>query len=490
MRRLLALLSLSLAIVPSAFADEKGFAKALADWQALYRPLTLPQSHQTLVEVASRVERENALRREAITKADDPSIPNSTEWEDQAVEANVDALTKGYEQADARGKRVLVRLAAMLGSLFDDSDAPRYPTCGNEPRTVEVSAKYRLQQWVEKSPRTYLGLLDDPDARVAEAAVRVLHEEFPGEVTLRLEAWRRSPQTRFRGIVGQWASLLGEEAGTCYLIRCLDDPSDDIRDLAAADLPYAAVEEAYRLRRPQFETATGAQKRTILALAGRVDAPDILKLAVACLESDLSSLRLAALEVLHYKYEDATVPPRTLAKLRKDPTWDVQMEAYYQSGRQHIPMRDLRDGLTHPEETIRLAALEACCEGVETRAEFQFLLAYSLKHGWTSDLPDAARRLGPSVTEDVLPFLNSQSPTMRCLGIEMACNIPSPRFILALEKLLGDPDPEVRKTLANEVQRLPEETARRWLKLLANDPVEKVRDAVRSTIEALDHRDE
>lgn len=488
MKRSIALLSLLLALASSAFADERGLAKALEEWRALYRPLATAHG-PALTEASGKVEKVSEVLFRAVGETSNLSVRGYQEREREAILANLQALKDGYAHGDARERRTLVRLAAILGNRFGEGEVPWYPTCGNGPFTVGVGAEALLTEWIQEDPAPYLGLLSDPDARVAEAAVRLLNERYREDVTSRLEAWQRHPQARFRGIAVKWSHLLGKEASRNIQLRALDDPSEDIRDLAGAELPYADVKEAYRLRRPMFEKATWTHRRTTLALAGRLDAPDKLELAVACLQAKDASVLNTAFDILTYGVEkEIEIPLATLARLRGHADGEVRARAYGRSGLQKIPMGDLRVGLTDPDEGVRSAALGACCEGVETVEEFRFLLDYGLKKGLTSHLPSAARRLGGKAVDTVLPFLDSKEVEHRTLGIEMAVRIGSPRLLPGLEKCLADPDPKIREALANHITDLAEPIARRWLKQLVADPVEAVRERATYSLESLDDR--
>jgi HEAT repeat protein len=487
-KRSIALLSLSLALVSSVFADERGLAKALEEWQALYRPLAIARG-SALTGAAARVERETEMLSDAVGEGTNRSARSFHEREREAILANLDALRKGYAQGGPKERRTLVRLAAILGNRFGEGDVPWYPICESGPFTVGVGAETLLTEWFKENPASHLGLLDDPDARVAEAAVRLLNESFRDDVTSRIEAWQRHPQARFRGIAGRWVHLLGEEALRKLLARYLDDPSEKIRDLAAAELPFSDLKEAYHLRRPTFQKATWAQRRTLLAMAGRLDAPDKFSMAVTCLQSKEDSVLKVAFSVLGYGAEKGTeIPLATLARLRRHANGEIRSRAYFRSGEQNIPMRELRIGLQDTDEAVRTAAFAACCKGVGTVDELRFLLDEGVKRENTSYLPFAARRLGEKAVDSVLPLLDSRNVALRTLGIEMAALIASSRVLPALEKCLTDADPKIREALADHITELPEPTARRWLKALAADPVEAVRERAVYSLEALDFR--
>lgn len=483
-KRPFAILALTLTLSAGAFAGDPELAHAIAQWRDLFRPLASAQGAD-LFERIEKVVREHPVRYGAVQKEFHLHAPGHAEREGEATEGNLGELRTAYARANPAERRQLARLAAILGDPFEGRDAPQYAICTKGPG-IDAPARELFDTWVRKTPNAHLGLLDDPDPRVADAAVRALGEAHADAVITHLQAWQQSPKPRFRGIVAQWSRLLGEAESVAALRRLLDDPSDNVRDAAVRELPYSDTKREYEARHGRFDKATWGERRTILLLAHRTQAVEFPKFALACLEAPRPNVRQTGLECLRYYFEPLPVPLPTLARLRKDPLPLVRSIAYELSERQAIPMRELQAGLNDPEESVRSSAIQACAKGVENLAEFRALLPRCLKQDHELDLSSAVRRLGDAVSDDLLTLLASDSPGARKAGIGLAIVLKSPRMIVALEGLLGDPDAQVRRRLAWEAQNLEGPTRLRILQALAKDADPDVREQALERLKELD----
>ncbi|MGV3617748.1 MAG: HEAT repeat domain-containing protein [Fimbriimonas sp.] len=507
MKRLVAALVFALTASSFAASDERGVERALAEWEALFLPLATARGAD-LVEVADKIGVNSALRYQAMSRVRNAEydrlarisqgaarISDLRQREDEAEKRILATLNESYSQADPRGRRVLIRLAAILGDWFEGGSVPIYPTCGNRAFSLNDEARSLFRKWVEATPATHLGLLDDPDPRVAEIATRSLAERFPEEVGDRISIWQRSPHSRFRGIALVNLSGLPEQEKARAAKRFLDDPDESLRDWLILrfwdtdEKPLLTKEEVaafYETKRPSFGRTTPALKRTILKLGEFLRRKDVDPLALEALNHQNPSLRAVAFETIFSR--NIVVPAPVLTRLFKASSSDERESAYALASKQGLSIRDVLPGLRDPDERVRNEAFRACCRGAETREDLKLLLTQAEQFDGIYSLADAAARLGEVAVEDALGLLDRPEPELRNVGINMACATKSPRIVADMERMVLDPDKHVRCNLASEVLRLPDASARRILERLLTDAEEDVRDQAQSSLEALDER--
>lgn len=497
-KRSLAILSLSLALCNSALADERGFTQALGEWQALFRPLNTARG-SALPPAVNAIIREHPRHFQAIEDQSDSKVKGWHHRKWAVVEATLKEIESAYAAATPQGQRALARLCALLGDRFGGEDVPQRGGCIVVSDSLEEASQALLRKWVQANRNAFLGLLDDPDPRIAESAVALLSDDHRETVSTRLERWRHHPQARFRGIVVFWSGLLGEDEGAAVQQAFLDDPSNDVRNYAIATLPYSIAKAELAARRGGFAKGTWTQRKAILLLAHRVEAPDLPRLALPFLNSADPTLRLFGVECLNFRDGAAQVPPETLARLRRDSNVAIRRSAYTWSGLSRQPMKDLRKGLEDPDALVRETAFEACCTGAESLEELQHLVkhvqianreAKRIKARSNSEdfgeqtsafnvqyrvecqegfLREAFGRLSAQATSEALRLLDSQVPEERRLGTFLACGMPAPSLLALLMDRANDPHLPVRECLVRDAAKLSKPAAFAILTRLRTD---------------------
>lgn len=325
MRRLLAWILLSLVLTPSALAER--------DWRTLYLPLATAKGPAFDAAVEDIVRQHDANLK-------NPKAISLSQLDEETTRAICKYVDTAYDKGSERERRKLLRLAAIVTSPFGTSEAPQYSSCGVISFRTDSELWARCNRWLENQPSAHLGLLDDQDPRVAEAAVRVLHSHFPDEVEERLHAWKRDPRPHFRGIVA--ANSEGLTDGREIRLQMLDDPSPDVRRLTISTMRNEAM-EAYASRRPSFAIASWTQRHVIFLLAQKIEhvaafigapVPDIANLGVACLEAPDPQIRTDALTDLTLNRREVRVALPTLLRLLKDQNREIGAMARELSERQ------------------------------------------------------------------------------------------------------------------------------------------------------------
>lgn len=488
MRRLLALFLLSLPLVASAHADEKGLQRAVAEWRALFQPLKgvrMTDAGSILERIAREAEAKNDALRDNVDE-----LASYRVWQ-TALGEGVAALEGLFARSGPRERRTLLRFYAAVGDLYEDSDVPDYPTCGTGlSERFDYCVRLLFLEAVAKEPAAYLGLLNDSDPRVADLAVQALHETYPDEVRTRIVEWANNPQARFRGIAAVWATrfevnqpLLGKEAQRKIVLGLLDDPSEDVRDQVLEGLTEEQAAEEYRARLADFAKAREGRKWTALRLGTRTQDPSVGRLALASLSGSESLIKAALWAT---RSVEATVPKPTLMRLFRHLSPEVRELAYDQASIQDVSVAEIQPGFADPVKDVADAAFDAACRRAATREEFLLLFRKVEKEGDDYDVTEAAGRLGELVVPEILALLADPIPKRREWAVEMACLNGSKRLLPALRGLVDDPTSTVRKTLIGWADELPKEAARDLLKLLANDPDEKNRMRALEALAELD----
>lgn len=508
-KRTLAILSFSLALCASAMADERGFSQAINDWRALFRPLATAREGST-IEVANAIVRDHTRRFRVIEAQRDRTVKGAAERRAQAIEASLREIGTAYGSANPKGRRALVRASAVIADRFLKRDVPFRPgsECFVEGNTLEAMAETLVGKWIAAEPSAHLGLLDDPEPRVAYAGVRFLHKAYADEVTTRIRAWRNHPQARFRGLALDAISLLGREEAIQTRRAFLDDPSEDIRDDASCALPYEVATLELANRRAGFERSTRGQRKVVLQLAYWVHDPDILRFALPFLNSADPKDRRIGIDNFRYRVANGLIPAETLARLRKDSTPVIRESADTWSGLSQVPMKELRPGLEDPEGFVREAAFEASCAGAETGDDLRLLLKIlrttqreaHRERSEEGDLHERARsqerhlrqafaRLDRVATPETLLLLRSKETEERRLGTSLACGMSNPTIVAALAERVKDPQIAIRAYLASEARELPKRTANALLNRLLADPAPQVRKQAKITLKELESAD-
>jgi hypothetical protein len=332
---------------PSARADERAFATAFARWNALYEPLRTARGRD-LATVIDRIGADSKSRERDVLLAskEAPAYPQRRE---AALVRHHELLEAAYPKATPRQKRALVRLAAILGDRFVEEDRPRsgcsIPTL--EPQSPEPGDLVR--PWIESTPATYLGLLDDPDPRVAAAAWPALESAFPDEVHARLGKWGRSPFARLRHIAAQRLAPPTTPETLRETLRFAEDPSVAVRAVAAqsieaqiayAEMPLALQEELERLyvaRRKTFTRSGTPQRWLVLRLGFILHHRDLAPLALQALATGEPSLRWGAMVAIATNQDPVVVPTAHLLPLLEDPWEFTRRFAFEQAKRQGVP---------------------------------------------------------------------------------------------------------------------------------------------------------
>jgi HEAT repeat protein len=482
MRRFLAaFLLLGLCVAP-ARADDRAFQNALDRWQAPFRQLAEAEPDQIRQLAPTLLQTTPGLL--AAVEAHSEGVRG---WERvrEAEKANCDALEAAYRKADPRGKRVLVRVAARFVPPFDDSEIPVYLECVTGlTDAFEYRAQELANRWIGDKPDAYLGLLDDPDARVVEVATRALADVRREEVRRHLREWVTSPKAALRVLTADWIDRVEMEDRSQVRARFLVDPSAHVRQRIVDGMEYPEQQAAFRAAKDWPAPLDSAHRWVLLALGSRLRDRTVTPFIAPGLTDRDPAVRVEALNAA--TWTGTEIPLDSLRPRLRDSSLMVRYLAYGLAESRKVPFAWVAEGLGDADGQIRASAFYAASESASSPDQFRVLLRLALKEpGRVYPLATVAKRVGAPLAPEVVGLLERSDSVGRCLGVEVAVGLPVPKVLAALERLVSDPQVAVRRQLAEVGHQLPAAWARRVLARLLSDADAGVREAAETSLRRL-----
>lgn len=335
--------------VPSVHADERKFTAALARWNALYEPLCTSHG-RNLTTTLDRIGKDSKSLEKGLALASKGGSDHPKRRA-AALARQYELLKAAYPDATPHQKRALVRLAAILGDTFVEEDCPlsgcSIPSL--EPKNPEPGDL--VHSWVESDPATYLGLLDDPDPRVALAVWPALQSTYSDEVQARLEKWGNSPFACLRHFAAQQLPLPTTPETLRENLRFAEDPSVAVRAVAAQAIEAAIargemalplrddLERLYADRRKEFARSGTPKRWLVLRLGFILGHRDLGPLALQALATGEPSLRWGAMAAIVTNHDPIVVPTAHLLPLLQDPSEFTRRYAFEHAKNQGVPER-------------------------------------------------------------------------------------------------------------------------------------------------------